>query len=158
MGKKTAQKDGIKIIAQNRKARYDYHVDSTIEAGMVLMGSEVKSMREGRANLADSYAIIKGGECLLLNAHIAPYQPASYLNHEPMRTRKLLLHAREIAKIEVKLKEKGYTLIPLKLYFKRGRAKAELGLCTGKRKYDKRAAIRKRESDRDVSRALRKKY
>ena len=147
--------DGIKIIAQNRKARHDYLIESSIEAGMILVGSEVKSLRDGRANLSDSYAIIKEGESFLLNVHIAPYPPAASLNHEPKRTRKLLLHAKEIAKLIIKLKEKGYTLIPLKLYFKGGRAKVELGLCRGKRQYDKRAAIKKRESDREVRRALR---
>ncbi len=156
MAKKRTE-EGIKIIAQNRKARFDYHVESSLEAGMVLTGSEVKSLREGRASLSDSYAIIKEGECFLLNAHIAAYQPAAYLNHEPKRTRKLLLHAGEIARLTGKLNERGFTLIPLKLYFKKGRAKVELGLCKGKRQYDKRAAIKKREAAREVSRALRHK-
>lgn len=160
MSRKQKQKpeQGIKIIAQNRKARFEYHVDATLEAGMVLTGSEVKSLRDGRASLSDSYALIKEGECFLLNSHIAHYPPAAYLNHDPRRTRKLLLRAGEIAKLIGKLKEKGYTLIPLKLYFKRGRAKVELGLAKGKRKYDKRAAIKKREAKREVSRAMSKKY
>jgi SsrA-binding protein len=153
--KKTDQ--GIKIIAQNRKARFDYQVESSLEAGMVLAGSEVKSLRDGRASLSDAYAIIKEGECFLLNVHIAQYPPAAYLNHEPKRTRKLLLHAGEIARLTGKLNERGYTLIPLRLYFKKGKAKVELGLCKGKRKYDKRAAIKKREAAREVSRALRHK-
>lgn len=157
MAKKRTE-EGIKIIAQNRKARFDYHVEWSFEAGMVLTGSEVKSLREGRASLSDSYAIIKEGECFLLNAHIAQYQPAAYLNHEPKRTRKLLLHAGEIARLTGKLNERGFTLIPLKLYFKKGKAKVELGLCKGKRKYDKRAAIKKREADREVRRAVRQKY
>lgn len=150
--------DGIKIVTQNKKARHEYFVESSFEAGIVLVGSEVKSLRDGRANLSDSYAIIKDGECFLLNAHISTYPPATFLNHEPKRTRKLLLHAAEIAKLANKLNEKGFTLVPLKFYFKKGRAKVELGLCKGKRKYDKRAAIKKRESDREVSRALRRKY
>lgn len=154
---KKQTKEGIKIIAQNRKARFDYHVESSFEAGMVLSGSEVKSLREGRASLSDSYAVVKEGECFLLNTHIAPYEPAAYLNHEPKRTRKLLLHAGEIARLTGKLNERGFTLIPLKLYFKKGRAKIELGLCKGKRTYDKRAAIKKREAAREVSRALRQK-
>lgn len=158
MAKKKSD-SGIKVVAQNKKARFEYHVDSSIEAGMVLTGSEVKSMRDGRASLSDSYAVIdKRGEVYLLNAHIAHYPPAAMLNHEPTRDRKLLLHAAEIAKLTFKLKEKGFTLIPLKLYFKRGKAKVELGLCKGKRKYDKRAAIKKREAKREVSRALRQKY
>jgi SsrA-binding protein len=158
MSKKKSD-DGIKVVTQNKKARHEYFVDSSIEAGIVLVGSEVKSLRDGRANLSDAYAIIDDrGECYLLNAHISHYPPAAMLNHEPKRTRKLLLHAEEIAKLMNKLNEKGYTIIPLKLYFKRGRAKVELGLCKGKRKYDKRAAIKKRESDREVSRALHRKY
>lgn len=156
MSKKRSE-DGIKVVAQNKKARHEYFVESSLEAGMILTGSEVKSLRDGRANLSDAYAIIDDkGECYLLNAHISHYPPAAALNHEPKRTRKLLLHAEEIIRLTNKLNEKGYTIVPLKLYFKRGRAKVELGLCKGKRKYDKRAAIKKRESDREVSRALKR--
>ena len=157
MAKKNTE-EGIKIIAQNKKARFEYFVESSWEAGMVLTGSEVKSLRDGKASLSDSYAIINRGECFLLNSHIATYAPATYLNHEPKRERKLLLHAAEIAKLKAKLNEQGYTLIPLKLYFKKGRAKVELGLCKGKRKYDKRSSIKKLEAKREVSRALRQKY
>lgn len=150
--------EGIKLIAQNKKARFEYHIDSTLEAGMVLRGSEVKSLRDGRASLSDSYAIIKGNECFLIGVHIAPYPPATYLNHEPKRTRKLLLHAREIEKLLGKLKQRGFTLIPTKLYFKKGKAKVELGLCQGKKKYDKRESIKKREIKRELGRAIRQKY
>ncbi len=155
--KKKPDKDGIKIIAQNKKARFEYHVEDSLEAGLVLQGSEVKSLRDGRASLSDAYAAIKGGECFLLNAHIADYQPASYMNHDPKRPRKLLLHLKEIMKLASALAQKGYTLIPLKLYFKKGRAKIELGLCKGKKHYDKREAIKKRETDREVRRALQRR-
>jgi SsrA-binding protein len=146
----------IKVIAKNKKAFFDYHIEDKVEAGLVLQGSEVKSLRDGQASLSDSYAMMKGGEAWLINSHIAPYGPASYANHEPKRMRKLLLHAAQIAKLQGKLKERGFTLIPTMLYFKRGRAKVELGLAKGKRKYDKRVAIRARETKRELSRALRK--
>lgn len=147
----------IKVIAKNKKAFFEYHLEEKFEAGIVLSGSEVKSLRDGRASLSDSYAIIKDGEVFLLHAHIAHYPPASGLNHEPKRTRKLLMHAKEIAKLCGKLNQKGLTLIPTMIYFKRGRAKVELALAKGKRKYDKREAIKKRESERETSRALRRK-
>ncbi|MFH0799133.1 MAG: SsrA-binding protein SmpB [Pseudomonadota bacterium] len=147
---------GIKIIAKNKKAFFDYHIEEKLEAGIVLAGSEVKSLRDGRGNLSDSYAIIKGGEMFLLHAHISPYSPAAGMNHAPTRTRKLLLHKGEILKLEGKLKGGGATVIPLLLYFKQGRAKVELGLAIGKKKYDKRAAIRKRETAREVSKAMKK--
>jgi SsrA-binding protein len=146
----------IQVISKNRKAFHDYHIEDKIEAGMSLMSSEVKSLRDGKANLADSYAMIKRGEVWLLHAHIAPYAPASYANHEPRRERKLLLNRSEIIKLSVKLKERGYTLIPTMLYFRRGRAKVELGLAHGKRQYDKRAAIKARETKRELSRTLRR--
>jgi SsrA-binding protein len=145
----------IKVIAKNKKAFFEYHIEEKVEAGLALQGSEVKSLRDGQASLSDAYGLIKGGEVWLLNAHIAPYPPAAYANHEPKRTRKLLLHRTQISKLLGKLKEKGYTLIPTMLYFKRGRAKVEMGLARGKRKYDKRAAIKERESKREVSRAMR---
>ncbi len=147
----------IKVIAKNKKAFFDYHIDEKFEAGIVLIGSEVKSLRDGQASLADSYAFVKNGEMFLLHAHIAPYAPASIFNHEPRRPRKLLLHKEEIGKLIGKLREKGYTLVPLMLYFRRGRAKVELGLARGKRKYDKRAAIKERETKREVASALRKR-
>lgn len=154
---KKSDADGILIIAKNRKAFFDYHIEEKIEAGVVLMGSEVKSLRDGRGNLSDAYAIVKGGEVFLLHAHIAPYPPAAGMNHEPKRTRKLLLHKGQILKLEGRLKRGGATLIPLMLYFKRGRAKVELGLAVGKKKYDKRAAIKKREARRELGKALRRK-
>ncbi|MFA4875046.1 MAG: SsrA-binding protein SmpB [bacterium] len=147
----------IKVISKNKKALFDYHIDERIEAGLALTGSEVKSLRDGQASLSDSYALIKNGEAFLLHAHIAPYAPASAFNHEPKRTRKLLLHKTEILKLSSKLKEKGYTLVPLMLYFKRGRAKVELGLARGKRQYDKRASIKARETKRELESALRKR-
>jgi len=154
MGKK--EPSDIKVVAKNRKAFHDFHIEDKLEAGLVLQGSEVKSLREGGASLSDSYALIKGGEVWLINSHIAPYSPASYANHEPKRTRKLLMHEREILKLTGTLRQKGYTLIPLMLYFKKGRAKVELGLACGKRKYDKRRAIKEKEVKRELSRALRK--
>lgn len=147
----------IKIIAKNKKAFFEYLIEEKIEAGLVLTGSEVKSLRDGRANLVDSYAMIKEGEVFLIHAHIAPYPPAAYLNHEPRRTRKLLLQREQISKLERKLNEKGLTLVPTMLYFKSGRAKIELGLARGKKTFDKRAAIEKRESDRHIERAMKRK-
>jgi SsrA-binding protein len=157
MAKKKTE-EGVKIITQNKKARFEYHVEDKIEAGMVLVGSEVKSLRDNRASLVDSYAVINQGECFLHKAHIAIYEPSAQFNHEPTRTRKLLMHKSEIGKLTTKLKERGFTLIPLRLYFKKGKAKVELGLCKGKKQYDKRAAIKKREAKREVSRALRRKH
>jgi len=146
----------FKIIAQNKKAGFQYHIDETIEAGLVLIGSEIKSLRESKASLSDSYAMIKSGEAFLMNMHISPLAHASVMNHEPKRTRKLLLHKQQIRKLTGKLKEKGYTLIPIKLYFKKGRAKVELGLCKGKKLFDKRETIKKRETKRAMNRALQK--
>jgi len=151
------QPEGIKIISKNKKAFFDYHIEEKFEAGVVLQGSEVKSLREGSGNLSDSYAIIKGGEVFLLNSHISQYAPAAYMNHDPKRSRKLLMHKKQILKMENTLKQGGATLIPLMLYFKKGKAKVELGLARGKKKYDKRAAIKKRESDRETSKAMRRK-
>jgi len=153
---KKKEPSDIKIVAKNKKALHEHHIEEKVEAGIQLMGSEVKSLRDGRGALSDSYAIIKEGELWLIGAHIAQYPPASFLNHEPKRTRKLLLHRREITKLWTKLRQKGYTLVPLALYFRRGRAKVELGLARGKRKYDKRVAIREREMKRELSRSVRK--
>ena len=147
----------IKIIAQNRKARHDYHIDEEFEAGMVLKGTEVKSLRLGRANLKDSYARIKNGEVFVHQMHINPYPFAYYDNHDPLRPRKLLLHKREIKRLYGKVNEKGLTLIPLKMYFKNGKAKISIALARGKRKYDKRDAIRRREEQREMERT-RKQY
>ena len=141
-------------IAVNRRARHEYHIDETFEAGLALMGSEVKALRAGKANLMDSFGRVEKGEVWLWNAHISPYDPASQFGHEPTRTRKLLLHRAEIARLHGKVKEKGLTLIPLRLYFKNGRAKVELGLARGKKQHDKRDAIREREVKREIDRAL----
>lgn len=146
--------DGEKIIAVNRRARHDYFIEETVEAGLVLTGSEVKSLRAGKANLKDSHARVERGEAWLANAHISEYGPSAQFGHEPTRKRKLLLHAREIERLAGKIKEKGLTLIPLRLYFKHGRAKVELGLARGKKLYDKRASIKERETRREVDRAM----
>ena len=142
----------IKIIAENRKARFNYFIDETIVAGLVLVGTEVKSLRQGRANLKDAYARIKNGEVFVYQMHIGPYPFAYYDNHDPMRPRKLLLHRREIKKLYSKVNEKGQTLVPLKLYFKGGKVKILLALARGKRKYDKREAIKRRDEQRDLDR------
>lgn len=141
-------------IAVNRRARHEFHIEETVEAGIMLVGSEVKSLREGKANLKDSFARIENGEAWLWNAHISPYGPASQFGHEPTRTRKLLLHRAEIERLQGKVKERGLTLVPLRLYFKEGRAKVELALARGKKTHDKREAIRDREVRREVDRAL----
>jgi SsrA-binding protein len=137
--------DGRKIVAANRKARHDYEILDTVEAGMVLTGSEVKSLRNGGAQLVDSFGEIRGGEMFLVGANIAQYMYASYLNHEPRRARKLLLHRREIHKLDVRVREKGLTLIPLALYFRDGKAKVELALARGRKDYDKRHRIMERD-------------
>jgi SsrA-binding protein len=147
----------IKIVAQHRRARYHYTVEETLEAGLELLGPEVKSLRQGTANLTDSYAIPKHQELYLLNAHIGAYDPASYFSHEPTRSRRLLLHRAEIARWSAKVRESGYSIIPLMLYFKKGRAKVQLGLCRGKKHEDRRAEIKKRETQREIDRALRRR-
>jgi SsrA-binding protein len=140
----------------NRRARHDYFIDDTVEAGIVLTGSEVKSLRDGRANLTDSYARVIRGEALLINAHISPYDPAHIQNHEPTRSRRLLLHRREIDRLWGQLQQKGLTLVPLRLYFNdKGRAKVELGVGRGKKQYDKRQTTREREAKREAARAMR---
>lgn len=140
------------VIARNRKARHDYAIEETFEAGIVLTGSEVKSLRKGRASLADAYARVRKGEIWLEQAHIPPYDEASYQNHEPLRSRKLLLHATQIAELTRALEAKGFTLVPLKLYFKGNKVKVELGLAKGKKAYDKRQAITARDAARDMAR------
>jgi SsrA-binding protein len=154
---KKPEKSGVKVVATNRKARHDYTIEDTIEAGIVLAGSEIKSVRDGRVNLRDSYAAIEGGEVWMHNVHIAPYDPASHYGHEPRRRRKLLLHRRQIARLESRVQEKGYTLIPLRMYLSHNKAKVELALARGKRQYDKRAAIAAREDQRRTERALRER-
>ena len=145
------------VIAQNRKVGFQYHILETFEAGLVLKGSEVKSLRDGKANLGDAYAVVKNGELFLLNCHINPYPPAALNNHEPLRTRKLLLHKREIERLLGKIKEKGLTLVPTKLYFKNGKAKAELVLAQGKKLFDKREDLKKKDATRSIARAMKKK-
>ncbi|MBA3645053.1 MAG: SsrA-binding protein SmpB [Gemmatimonadaceae bacterium] len=151
----TTEKEGPKkeSIARNKRASHDYHILDTWEAGLVLTGSEVKSLRNGRANIGDAYAILNNGEVYLLNLHISPYEQASYLNHEPTRTRKLLLHKKEIKKMIGSVERKGLTLIPLELYFKKGKAKVALGLGQGKKLHDKRADMKKKDDERDMARA-----
>lgn len=146
--------DGIKVITENRKARHDYHIEETYEAGIALTGTEVKSLRLGRANLQDSYAVVENGELFLYNMHISPYTHGNMFNHEPKRRRKLLMHKREITRLLGQTQEKGYTLIPLKVYFRRGIAKLELALAKGKRLYDKREAIARRDERRRIDRIL----
>jgi SsrA-binding protein len=145
---------GQKNICVNRKARYEYIIEESYEAGLVLSGSEVKSLRDGKANLKDSYGRILKGEAFLLNAYISPYPAANQFNHEPNRTRKLLLHKNEIRRLTGKVKERGLTLIPLKLYFKDGKAKVELALARGKKLYDKRESLRRKVAQREVERSL----
>ena len=144
----------IKIVCQNKKARHDYHIIEVIEAGMVLLGTEVKSLREGRANLKDSYARIRDGELYLVQAHISPYSHASYDNHDPERVRKLLVHKRELKRLTGKTQEKGLTLVPLKIYFKDGKAKIELALASGKKRYDKRETLKRQTQKREMERAI----
>ncbi|HOA34752.1 MAG TPA: SsrA-binding protein SmpB [Bacillota bacterium] len=146
-----------KLISRNRKAYHDYHIDETYEAGIVLTGTEVKSLRDSRVNLKDSFARVEGGELFLYNMHISPYDQGNRFNHDPLRTRKLLMHKAEIARLAGKVKEKGYTLIPVKIYFKKGLVKVELALARGKRLYDKRRAIAEREQRREVERNLKDK-
>jgi SsrA-binding protein len=147
---------GIKIITDNRKARHNYFLEDRFEAGMVLQGTEVKSLRDGKANLSDAYAIFKNNELWLLNAHIAPYAQGSHANHEPLRTRKLLLHRHEISKLYGKMETKGYSLIPVKMYFKKGKAKLELALARGKKAHDKRDSIKEREMKKQMQQLARK--
>ena len=145
------------IIAQNRRASFDYELMERFEAGLVLQGSEVKSIRAGKAMLQDAYGVLRGDEIFLLNAHIAPYQAANFSDHEPTRSRKVLLHRSEINKLIGKIREKGLTLVATKLYFKDGRVKIELALGKSKKTIDKRHAIKKRESDRDLRRVLKER-
>lgn len=145
----------IKVISVNRQAYHDYIVERTIEAGISLVGTEIKSIREGKVNLRGSYAIARNGEVWLENAHIAAYEHGNRYNHEPLRKRKLLLHKREISQLVNRVAAKGLTLIPLKLYLKGGKAKIELGLCRGKKLYDKREAIAERDVRRDMERIVR---
>lgn len=151
------RQQGEKTIAVNRKARHEYHIDETYEAGLVLTGSEIKAIRAGRVNLQDAYAVIRNGEAWLLNMHIGPWHQAGRQGHEPRRDRKLLLHRYQIDRLAGKVQAKGYTLVPLRLYLRDGWAKVELALARGKKLYDKREAIRKRDMEREIDRALRRR-
>jgi SsrA-binding protein len=149
---------GIKIIATNRKAYHEYQFHDTYEAGLALVGSEIKSIRAGQVSLKEGFVLFEEGEAWLVNVHIAQYEPASRQNHDPKRRRKLLLHRREIERLQSRVQEKGYTVVPTKLYLKDGRAKVEIGLARGKKLYDKRETIAKRDSKRQVERALKERY
>ena len=144
----------IKIACENRKARHDYFIHETFEAGIELKGTEVKSLRVGKANLKDSYGVIKDGEIFIEHMHISVYEQGNIFNHDPLRRRKLLMHKKEITRLFSKTREKGFTLIPLKIYFKKGRAKMELALASGKHNYDKRAALAEKSAKRDIERAM----
>ncbi len=154
MTKKTSP--GLKIICLNRKASFNYFFEDLLEAGIVLKGSEIKSIRHGKVNIADSYAVEKNGEIVLINSHIASYKEASYSNHKPMDDRKLLLKKREINKLIGKMQRDGFTIVPTKMNFKKGKAKLELAIAKGKRKFDKRASIKNRDWNRDKARYIRK--
>ncbi|GGP05623.1 SsrA-binding protein SmpB [Nonomuraea glycinis] len=146
---------GRKIIAQNKRARHDYHVEDTFEAGLVLQGTEVKSLREGRASLSDGYATIDDGEAWLMNVHIPEYSQGTWTNHAARRKRKLLLHHKEIDKLAAKTKEGGLTIVPLALYFLNGKAKVEIGIARGKKDWDKRQSLAEQQAKREMARALR---
>ena len=148
--------ESVKLIAKNKKARFDYQLGDTFEAGMVLQGTEVKSLRMGKGNLTDSYARLKDGEAWLIGCHISAYPYAYYDNHDPERPRKLLLHKRELKRLTGKIQEQGMNLIPLRLYFKNGRAKVELALARGKKTHDKRHSIKEREHNREIARAMKR--
>ncbi|MHB8418155.1 MAG: SsrA-binding protein SmpB [Myxococcales bacterium] len=150
----STKKDDRKLIASNKKARFNYFVEETVEAGLQLQGSEVKSLRAGNANLADAYALPKRDELFLVNCRIGPYEAAAALGHEPTRARKLLLHRKELERLAGKVAERGYSLVPLSLYFKSGFAKVELGLCRGKTHEDRREDIKERETRREIDRAV----
>lgn len=149
--------DGLKVLATNRKAHHDYSIEETYEAGVALTGTEIKSVRAGSLNLRDSYAQVRNGELWLMNVHVAPYEPASRQNVDPYRDRKLLMHHKEILRLFGRVQEKGLTLIPLRIYLKKNRAKVELGLGRGKKQYDKRDAIAKRESEREIQRVAKER-
>jgi len=155
MSQTKAAKEGIEVIARNKRARFDYSIEETVEAGLELMGSEVKSLREGNANLSDSYALAERNQLFLHHLNIGPYKAASLLGHTPLRARRLLLHRREIEKLLTKVKERGYTLVPLQIYFKQGWAKVELALAKGKTHEDRREDIKERETRRELDRAMR---
>jgi SsrA-binding protein len=144
----------VKVVCKNRKAYHDYFIEDTVEAGIVLLGTEVKSLREGKGNLKDSYVLFKSGEAFLLNCHISPYSHGNRMNHDPLRTRKLLMHRKEINSLSGKAATKGYTFIPLQIYFKDSFAKVQIGLAKGKRLFEKRDAIKEKEAKKEIHRAL----
>ena len=150
-----AKSDHENLVASNRKAFHDFFIEETYEAGLALVGTEVKSLRDGKANLRDSYAEIRKGQLYLVGVHISPYEQGNLANHDPLRARKLLLHKVEIDRIAIKVREKGYTIVPTRIYFKGSLAKVEIGLARGKRQYDKRADLAKKDAARDVERVLR---
>ncbi|HUW41539.1 MAG TPA: SsrA-binding protein SmpB [Rectinemataceae bacterium] len=149
--------EGVKVVALNRRARFDYTVDETFECGIVLLGTEVKSIKDGRVSFPDAFAEVRSGEVWLRGFRVAQYGFSSVFNHDPERLKKLLLHAQEIKRIDRRVREKGYTLIPLSIYLKNGLIKIELGLCKGKKQYDKRADIKERDVERDLRRDFRKR-
>ena len=146
--------ESIRIIATNKKAYHNYEVVETFETGVALQGSEVKSVRQGKISLKESYAKIKNGELFLINCHISPYSASSFFNHTPLRTRKLLMHKKEIIRLQIKTQEKGFTIVPTKVYFKRGKVKIEIALARGKRLFDKRAESRRKTVEREIRQAL----
>lgn len=157
MAKAEGAKPGIKIIAENRKARAEFFIEESYEAGLVLTGTEVKSLREGRANLKEAFGEVRDGEAWLVDCHISPYAQGNISNHEPTRPRKLLLHKEEIKRLLGRTQEKGFTLVPLKMYFSKGKAKVEMGLGKGKKLHDRREELKARAAGRDVERALRER-
>ena len=146
--------EGEKVVATNRKARHEYHIGERFEAGVALQGTEVKSIRDGKINLQDAYCMIEHGEVTLMNCHISPYTHGTHANHEPLRPRKLLLHRKEITKLNKAVQQKGFTVVPLRVYFKRGLAKIEIGVARGKKQYDKRVDIADRDSRRKLDRIM----
>lgn len=156
MAKPTPERPTVKLVASNRQVPYKYHVLDRYEAGMVLTGTEVKALREGRANLRDAYALVKGGELWLLNCHISAYSHSGYASHDPLRTRKLLMHKEEIGRLAGRVEAKGLALVPLRVYFKNGRAKCELVLVKGKKLYDRREATRRRVVEREMEQELKR--
>lgn len=150
--------EGIKVVAQNKKARHDYFIDQSMEAGIVLSGTEVKSIRQGKVNLKDSYATIEGGEVIINGMHISPYEQGNIFNKDPLRDRKLLLHKSEINRLIGYTQQKGMTLVPLQLYFKRGKVKLELGVGKGKKLYDKRDDIAERDAKREIDRRIKEQF
>ncbi len=149
---------GLKVVTNNRRARYNYHIEETMETGIVLQGTEVKSLRLGKVNIQESFARIKDGEAFLHGMHISPYEQGNRFNHDPLRVRKLLLHKREINKLMGKIRDKGYTLVPLRLYFKGGKCKVELALARGKQLHDKRETAARRDAAKRVERAIKERF